>query len=324
MTISKHDILDTALTIAQEYRRDQMVLTVRQMYYQFVRRFPGLYPSSQDTYNRIKTVLGEARYRNEFPMDMIEDRGREVRPGKFTDFNGDLNIALDDAANEVRNLPNWLNMHKWYGQDTHVSVWVEKDALSGVFEKPCDDLGVSWFACKGYPSISALWAYLEGLNEASRVHPDGGFEQAVILYFGDHDPDGLEIPDSSLRGINRLRESYGILGDVDIKVDRIALTLDQIRQYGAPPFPAKETSSRFRKYQDKTGLDDAWELDALEPKALRKLITESVEPLFDHRVYRSYADDILRARAEMIRQIKAPGWLDSVFEGGISGDDGEE
>ncbi len=306
--ISRDHILTTARAIGEGYEQDGMVLTVRQMYYQFVRRFPDEFPSAVETYNRIKDVLADARYRGDFPMEYIEDRGREVRIGNFTAFNANVYSAMDACANEIKTWPNYLNMDRWYGQRRHVSVWVEKDALSGVFEEPCDQLGVSWFACKGYPSVSALWAYLQALDEAQSAHPEG-YEEAVVLYFGDHDPDGLEIPDASLRGIDTLRETYEFLEDLPIRFERVALTLDQVRRYDAPPFPAKETSSRFKKYQEKVGIQDAWELDALEPRVLRQLIRTSVGELFDRVVYDDYAAEIRAARVELIDRVQNPEWL---------------
>lgn len=55
------------------------------------------------------------------------------------------------------------------------------------------------------------------------------------------------------------------------QVDRIALNMDQVKQYNPPPNPAKTTDSRSDGYIDKYG-NDSWELDALEPSVIVALI----------------------------------------------------
>ena len=56
-----------------------------------------------------------------------------------------------------------------------------------------------------------------------------------------------------------------------IEVDRIALNMGQVDDYGPPPNPAKVTDSRSTGYIQQFGLS-SWELDALEPSVLVKLV----------------------------------------------------
>jgi hypothetical protein len=204
-----------------------------------------------------------------------------------------------------------------------LSVWVEKDALAEIIQRAAEGVGAGFMACRGYPSVSAL---SEFLAQAHRVvdlgdHSDlivrswdhagvsmrhaeqGVAKKAVVLYLGDHDPDGLEIPLAAERGLLRLQivrlaETYGadfeplqrakaalkdkdfaearkiaeLLGAIPIRFERIALTHAQIQQHNPPPFDAKETSARFQAYVAATGLTDAWELDALDPRELRRIV----------------------------------------------------
>jgi hypothetical protein len=63
-----------------------------------------------------------------------------------------------------------------------------------------------------------------------------------------------------------------------VTVLRIALNMDQVRQYGPPPNPAKVTDSRARTYIETYG-DESWELDALDPATITALIQEAVGEL---------------------------------------------
>ncbi len=301
------ETLNHAHEIAEEYSGN---LTVRQLYYQLVAR--GYIPNTFQSYQRLVGILTDARLSGEFPFEWLLDRTREARPGKFTGNQDDVSDALSNAADDLRKAPEaWLWRHRWYGQPKHVSVWVEKEALMGVFEEPCDSLGVAWFVLRGYSSISALSQWVDNVDEQHNAH-GGNFDEAVILYFGDHDPDGWEIPRSAERNIEAIANVRGIeLPPVTFV--RVALLRDQIRRYNPPPFPAKETSSRFASYIQEHGISQAWELDALRPDVLQKLIRDSVAAHFDEDIYADNRTLISERRAEMRASMKRRGWLQNAL-----------
>lgn len=329
--VSRTQLVQRSRTIAEEYRRHGLTLTVRQLYYQHVAR--GMLPSGQLHYKRVVAALAEARVRGEFPMNLIEDRGRDAGGGDILECEDDVHRAMDRGESSLRSYPEiFLKYARWQGQPKHVSVWVEKEALSGVFEAPCRELGVGFFACKGYPSVSSLHQWCRhvakacatpggtiGRDDEGRSQRQKGIaEEAVILYFGDHDPDGLEIPHSCLRTIEEMRE-YNVARSLpEIRLERVALTRDQIAEFNPPPFPAKETSARYAKYYRETGLDEAWELDALDPAVLDGLIRERVEAEFDEDIHARNEERIAKKRVLMRGRMCASGWVDRVMDASIS------
>lgn len=56
--------------------------------------------------------------------------------------------------------------------------------------------------------------------------------------------------------------------------------MDQIEEYNPPPNYAKLTDSRSKEYIKRYG-DDAWELDALEPSVISRLIQSKINELRD-------------------------------------------
>lgn len=70
-----------------------------------------------------------------------------------------------------------------------------------------------------------------------------------------------------------------------INVKRIALTMEQVREYNPPPNPCKITDSRADSYMAEHG-DESWELDALDPKVLEGLIRTEVEELIDDEAWK--------------------------------------
>lgn len=332
--LTRGEVLDHANEIAQEFARDGMDITLRQLYYQFVAR--GLCLSGQKAYKRIGDVVTEARYTGDFPLELLVDRGRDIHMGDYTRHDIDVEQALADSGGIIRGVPDLtLNTDRWYGQPVFVSVWVEKQALEGVFSSVCTELGVSWFACKGYPSVSALWQWLKRAAEVTsgkaqnrRFYWPGGAtiterhqgcaERAVVLYFGDHDPDGWEIPRSAERNLRSLMELRDI--DLDLTFKRIGLNMNQIIQYNPPPFEAKITSARYRGYVDEHSTNDAWELDALNPRVLRDLIRKEVGAQFDQRIYNANEGAVESAREEMRDRMARGEFMRRVF----NSDEGEE
>jgi hypothetical protein len=310
----RQDLLDLALGIAKGYGGN---LTLRQLYYRLVAG--GHIPSSQKAYKQVGDIIANARLDGSFPLSWLCDRTREAKEGDVTNTWLDVADSARAAARTLHSLPTkFIRQAVWRNQSEYVMVAVEKEALAGVFEGPCNALGVPWLVCRGYPSISTAYETATHYREATE-HRGRPYDDFVIIYFGDHDPDGLEIPDSLARQVakvlDRLMEDEGGVEDMPMpRVERVALTRAQIKQFNPPPFPAKESSSRYAAYVKKTGLKQAWELDALDPSVLTKLIKDSVTAHFDQDLWLEGVEEVLERRAEFIEELKLPNWLDNALK----------
>lgn len=292
--LTTSELLNASHEIALRYRGMGLDMTLRQLYYQLVAT--GQIHNNDKSYKRLGGVLTRARYEGRFPLDLLVDRTRTVNPGAYVCNDDSIDDALRRARQSVARFPDWfLSRGRWFGQPHFVTVMVEKEALAGVFERPCEDLGVASLVCRGYPSVSALNAWVTSFARALDAYWSERYAwqqpNAIILYFGDHDPDGLQIPKSLLESCQELlrlrsEEFPGYEDEVPgVELVNCALTLEQIEHYGPPPFPAKPSSSRFKCYHEDTGLSDAWELDALPPDVLDALVREHVEQWFNARVH---------------------------------------
>ncbi len=122
---------------------------------------------------------------------------------------------------------------------------------------------------RGYDSWSSIH------DAASRYEDwesDPNKEGVVVLYFGDHDPSGLDMDRS-------LEERLGQLGWAP-EILRAAITLDDVTRYKLPPNPTKSSDRRTRTYRAQHG-NRSWELDALPVAVLRKRIVQMVEVHMD-------------------------------------------
>lgn len=334
--MSTADLLARCLAICKRYHRDGLTLTARTLYYRLVAA--ELIPNSQESYRRVVTSISKARLAGKFPLDLIQDNLRSADVGLYTRNDMSTAIGLHRALGSMSVFPRWLIYRdRWWGQKTHVSVWVEKDAQSSTFEGACHPLGVSLLVCRGYPSHSGLYDWLRkaahacgysaddcGINHHAEHH-EGTAEKAVVLYFGDHDPDGLMIPRAAEEVVKNFQRQQD--WEFPIEFHRIALTMAQIQQYNPPSFPGKEGSPRFKRYVKETGTTEAWELEALDPATLKIMIEDAVALHFDQRVFQVTQEAMQEERARFAyqfpryfaEQFADQEWVEDTFQEYVAG-----
>jgi hypothetical protein len=125
-----NDILDA-------YHADGYDMTLRQLYYQLVAS--DEIPNKQSEYNRLGSIVNDARLAGLIDWNYIVDRTRNLR--QITHWESPE--GLIEAYSE------YFKMDKWENQNFRPEVWVEKDALSGVFQRVCDELDLPLFSCRG-------------------------------------------------------------------------------------------------------------------------------------------------------------------------------
>ncbi len=264
------ELIERANEIIDEYAADGYILTLRQLYYQFVAR--DLIPNEQRQYKRLGGVINDGRLAGLIDWNAIEDRTRNL--AGLSHWPDPGSILVDAAAS--------FRFDKWEDQPYRVEVWIEKEALAGVFARICRTLDVPYFSCRGYVSQSEMWRAAQRLrrHEAAK-------QETLILHFGDHDPSGMDMT-------RDIRDRLSTFGSMAV-VDRVALSMDQIGVHEPPPNPAKLTDSRADAYVAEFGYE-SWELDALDPSVLSGLVDTKVMAVRD--------DDLWEARLGEERRIK--------------------
>jgi hypothetical protein len=276
--------------IISEFAQQGFRLTLRQLFYQFVAR--DLIPNTHAEYRKLLNLVRNARLAGYISMDAIEDRTRSVE--RLSTWESPRNI-LETAAETFR-------FDKWRDQSTKVEVWYEKDALSGVFEAACAEYEIPHVSTRGYSSLSLLReAELRFLKYRQPLEDNYIYTSKIlVLHFADHDPSGL---DMSVDLEGRLERDF-MLGLYGVCVERIGLTLEQVEEHNPPPNYAKVTDSRFSSYIDEAGTDECWELDALSPQVLAKLVQEQVEEHLDKEKWKKALDREKKARKALANVAK--------------------
>jgi hypothetical protein len=261
-TRSSKVLIDQANEIIQQYTAQGYQLTLRQLYYQFVAR--DLLANKQSNYHRLGSIINDARLAGLIDWNAIEDRLRST-----------LSLPTWDSPTEIlEGCAQQFRVDLWEGQDTVVEVWVEKDALVGVIERPCHAYNAPYLACRGYTSQSAMWGAAQRMIRRKKQDK----QNTIVLHFGDHDPSGVDMTRDINDRIDLFTAAHGTPGCCEIR--RMALNMDQVRQYDPPPNPAKSSDARFEGYTREYG-DECWELDALEPRVIETLVREEIESIID-------------------------------------------
>lgn len=217
---------------------------VRQAFYQMVGL--GLVPKTDAGVRTVNRLLILMRRDGSLPYHWIEDGTRWMH--KPTSFDS-IEAAVKNAAASYRKA-------LWAEADIYVEVWVEKRGLITTIYPVTEEWDVPLMPAAGFSSISFLYSAAMDILEADRP--------AFIYYLGDLDKAGL---DAFAFAEREIREHAP---DADLTFEWLAVTEEQVDEWGLPGPPPKPRDTR-------AGLSRVVELDAIHPDQLRQLVRDALE-----------------------------------------------
>ncbi len=120
----------------------------------------------------------------------------------------------------------------------------------------------------------------------------------IVLVFADCDPAGYQMAVSIAHKLRAFKE--GFYPSLKFQVHAPALTVEQVKAFGLPETPLKETEKRAAGWREKHGVEQT-EIDALatlRPDLLRQIVRDACAPYFDDTL----ADRIDEARDEWLEK----------------------
>ncbi|NWG36110.1 hypothetical protein [Nitrososphaera sp.] len=160
----------------------------------------------------------------------------------------DIEEKFDDPTRQVR-MPEM--------PDAKIELWVEKSSLEHFLEKLAAKYHVPILAQRGFGSLTM---FRKALQRARKR----GVRKVLLL--GDHDPSGLRIDEVTRHEM----ESLGL------EIERIALTMQQVKRYRLPAIRTKRKDSRSKGYVEKFG-NRAWEVESLPPRTLLRIVEKKLK-----------------------------------------------
>lgn len=199
------------------------------------------------------------------PMEAINDDGRQVG-GKvgFSSTSQFFNQQIKEVFNGYRACLA-------QNQEFYIEVWIEKKGLFHVVDPISKIFCRRTLAVRGYPSVTVLNDYAERAR---------GQNNPTILYFGDLDIAGVQIPETILR---ELRDEHGL---PDVEVIRCGLNPKQCENLIASDIPLKGSKEEKKAFREKYG-DKAYEIDAMPMPEFKQLVYDSIAAFTDMEVLKA-------------------------------------
>ena len=229
------------------------------------------------------------------PMEAINDDGRQI--GGKVGFSSTSRFFKQ----KIKEVFNGYSSCLAQSQEFYIEVWIEKKGLFHIVDPIAKKFCRRTLAVRGYPSVTVLNDY------ANRARNQ---KTPVILYFGDLDVDGVQIPETFLRS---LQEEHVML--LDVVVVRCGLNPNQCENLIASDIPLKGSKGEKNDFREKYG-DKAYEIDAVPIEEFRQLVYASIKANTDMEVLEADKQagnkdktkfDTLQVKLEEFATIEAKG-----------------
>ena len=164
------------------------------------------------------------------PIDFVaEESAREFHNVEKPDDEGVIK-KFGRYLKVARNAPEIYTPDWWDGEDYYIQMVVEKIDLVTLFEPVCEEYHLCIANSKGWSSMLQRAEYARRFAEAE----DRGLK-CVLLYFGDHDPDGLRISEFIRKNLYDLKDIVwddGLSGydPSELIIERFGLNYDFIEE----------------------------------------------------------------------------------------------
>jgi len=243
-------------------------VTLRQCFYHLVAT-QEIKENTVYRYTNLSKLTSDARWIDEFP-DFSDESHSIYELGSWSDIE---DYAEDAALG--------LTLDRTMGQEYQVVVGVEKRGMRAQASRLFSKRGWKIVPLGGYGSTTIKKRLVAAMKEDGRP--------SLLLYAGDFDASGEDI-----------QRDFEDRVPFDLPTVKVALSLDQVREYGLPESFGKESDTRSEQFARKYGTNLQVEVDALDPAELDRLMIEAAAPYWDE----SRWDTVMAEEEEAQQQIR--------------------
>jgi len=285
----ENDILNAVPQIIASYGGK---VTVRQVFYKLLGMTGSngkpILSNTSNQYTQMDKTLTKLREEGKLSFYSFEDRSREELGTKDIGFSNPNNF-LTLAEKGFRESWKQFDRRMWEDQPNRLFILLEKATLSRVFENALSHYRIKIYVGHGYESGTKM------KQLADECLPD---KNNIVLHFSDYDPSGVHMTKDA-------RDRLTNYGAKNLTVKRKALTPNLVKWaknyfgYSLPFNPWKVKDPRSYKYPIM-----ATELDALDPRDLRKIIIHSVRLEIDSSKWLVKKQQIDKERKILEKRLK--------------------
>lgn len=180
-------------------------------------------------FDKVENVINECRRKGVLPIDFTaEEEGRKFSGVEKPEDETPLEY-LRGYVESALECQDWYTPDWWKGEKYYIQMLVEKIDLKTLFTPVCEDYHIPIATSKGWSSMLQRAEYARRFMEA-----EGNDLTCVLLYCGDHDPDGLRISEflrKNLEDLTYIEWEDGTDGydPCDLVIERFGLDYDFIK-----------------------------------------------------------------------------------------------
>jgi hypothetical protein len=231
-------------------------MTLRSLFYQLVGRY--VLVKVESAYKNLGRMLCKLRELGVVPWDWVVDNTRSLS----------VPTTFDGVGHALRTIAQIYRRDPWKDQDSVVYILTEKDGVASILEQETRPYCVPVGVVHGFSSHTFLHDIAMQIEDSGKA--------AWIYYFGDHDPSGVAVSIAAERLLRKFAPSS------QIHFHRLAVNVNQIREYDLPTRPTKKSDKRIKNF-----IGESVEIDAMPMDALRTLARDAIESRLDWDEYRA-------------------------------------
>lgn len=183
---------------------------------------------NKSQFNKVDMAINRCRKKGYLPVDFVAEEAARAFSNVEKPSDGTVEDTLHWMLKDVLDGGKYFTPDWWEGEEYYIQILVEKIDLKTLFQPVCRDFNIPIANAKGWSSILQRAEYARRFKEAE----DAGLK-CVLLYCGDHDPDGLRISDTLRKNLYDLADiqwkdgEYGYNPD-NLIIERFGLNYDFI------------------------------------------------------------------------------------------------
>lgn len=183
---------------------------------------------TKDQFDKVANAINDCRKEGFLPVDFVAEEASRAFSGVEKPDTRSLESVLGWMLKDVLEGAKYFEPDWWDGEKYYIQMVVEKIDLVTLFSPVCKKYHIPIANAKGWSSISQRAEYARRFKEAE----DMGLK-CVLLYCGDHDPDGLRISETLRSNIEDVKNIYWSDGEQgydpeNLIIDRFGLNYDFI------------------------------------------------------------------------------------------------
>ena len=214
--------------------------TLRTLYYILLGE--GLVPGTEYGYKKLSASIVAGKKAGTFPEDAFTDITR-VTAANFRTLDKYVTPEwfVSDHVDDLRNADTYYKIPRWFRQSHYVVDWIEKATMLSIFETilqkadPPRDVPVAVNrGNSGYQTFTDRCDEIVRIVEKITTEPEYGYDDnliskpiVIVHYFGDLDPSG----ENMSVFLTRYLKERPSLEDLDIRLERVGVNLDQVVKY---------------------------------------------------------------------------------------------